>query len=139
MTRSHKFNDKVHAQPEGTAVTQEHLPRFFAKHGYPDADPKKTKKNGGGKGNWGQSGDEVVDEQFNFTNARRRSNSSGVSGGLKDLKTKFEVNEPEPVFEESVHGPEVPEDETREPHLTKTETASSTGSDNSGSDMDHKD
>jgi len=133
MTRSHKFNDKVHAaQPEGTpAVTQEHLPRFFAKHGHADTDPKKTKKNGGGKGNWGHSGDEVVDEQFNFTNARRRSNSSGFSAGLKDLKTKFEINEPEPVFEESEHGPELPEDEMT--------ASSTTGSDNSGSDMEHKD
>lgn len=36
-------------------------------------------------------------------NARRRSNSSvqGISG----FKTKFETIEPEPVFEEDLHGP----------------------------------
>lgn len=50
-------------------------------------------------------GDEVVDEGFRFANARRRSNSSSVSHHMGDFKTKFDVNEPEPVFEESVHGP----------------------------------
>jgi hypothetical protein len=53
----------------------------------------------------GGFGEEVKDEGFTFTNARRRSNSSSISHHLADFKTKFEVNEPEPVFEESVHGP----------------------------------
>ena len=53
----------------------------------------------------GNVGDEVVDQDFNFTNARRRSNSSSV-GSLDTFKTKFEVNEPEPVFEETTMGPE---------------------------------
>jgi len=53
VTRSHKFNDKDHAGlADGTVAPQEYLPRFFAKHGHVDVDPKKTKKNGGGKGNW---------------------------------------------------------------------------------------
>lgn len=65
----------------------------------------------------------MVDQNFNFTKARRRSNSSGYSNGLKDFKTKFEFNEPEPVFEESLHGPEATDDE-----LTKTDTASTGGS-----------
>lgn len=30
----------------------QHLPRYFAKTGHVDADPKKTKKNGAGKGGW---------------------------------------------------------------------------------------
>tara|TARA_R110002060_G_scaffold51652_2_gene62694 strand:- start:2594 stop:2818 length:225 start_codon:yes stop_codon:yes gene_type:complete len=30
----------------------QHLPRYFAKSGHVDADPKKTKKNGAGKGGW---------------------------------------------------------------------------------------
>jgi hypothetical protein len=59
----------------------------------------------------GNVGDEVVDEGFNFANARRRSNSSSISG-LENLKTKFEINEPEPVFEESMHGPEDQEEKT---------------------------
>ncbi|KFA46337.1 hypothetical protein S40293_06970 [Stachybotrys chartarum IBT 40293] len=68
-------------------------------------DPKKVKKDGCGRGNWGSFGEEVVDENFKFTNARRRSNSSSFSHHISDLKSKFEVNEPEPVFEESLHGP----------------------------------
>ena len=64
----------------------------------------------------GNTGDEVVDENFNFVNARRRSNSSSLSGSLDNFKTKFEVNEPEPVFEENMG----PEDEE-----AKTETSSS--------------
>ncbi|KAI1178017.1 hypothetical protein F4777DRAFT_539102 [Nemania sp. FL0916] len=124
MTRSHKFNDKDHAGlAEGTVLPQDNLPKFFAKHGFEGADPKKTKKNGGGKGNWGGVGDEVVDEQFNFSNARRRSNSSGYSNNLDGFKTKFEFNEPEPVFEESLHGPSEDDND-----LTKIETSSSASS-----------
>lgn len=53
MTRSHKLNDRDHAGlADGSAAPEEHLPRYFAKSGHVDADPKKTKKNGGGKGNW---------------------------------------------------------------------------------------
>lgn len=125
MTRSHKFNDKDHAAiAEGTASPQDqvHVPKFFGKHGFEGVDPKKTKKNGGGKANWGGAGEEIVDEKFNFTNERRHSNSSGYSNHLNDFKTKFEVNEPEPVFEESM-GPEG-EDDT----LAKVDTSSSSGS-----------
>ncbi|KAK0727059.1 hypothetical protein B0T26DRAFT_868436 [Lasiosphaeria miniovina] len=107
LTRSHKFNDKDHAGlADGTVLPQENVPKFFAKNGFADVDPKKTKKNGGGKGNWGNAGEEVIDEPFNFTNSRRRSNSSGFSTHPENLRTKFEFNEPEPVFEESLHGPE---------------------------------
>ena len=121
MTRSHKFGDKNHAGlADGTVLPQEHVPKFFAKNGFADADPKKTKKNGGGKGNWGSTGDEVNDESFNLVNARRRSNSSNVSS-LDNFKTKFEFNEPEPVFEETMHGPE----SDHEDELVKTETSSS--------------
>jgi hypothetical protein len=53
VTRSHKYNDRDHAGlADGTASNEEHLPRYFAKHGHVDADPKKVKKEGGGKGNW---------------------------------------------------------------------------------------
>ncbi|KAI1809850.1 hypothetical protein GGS20DRAFT_570157 [Poronia punctata] len=68
-------------------------------------------------------GEEVVDENFNFSNARRRSNSSGYSNHLKDFKTKFEFNEPEPVFEETLHGPSEGENV-----LIKMETSSSESS-----------
>lgn len=65
-----------------------------------------------------------MDENFNFANARRRSNSSSYTSGLRDFKTKFDVNEQEPVFEESLHGPEAEDDDM----LTKTDTSSSNGS-----------
>ncbi|KAM6528325.1 hypothetical protein FALCPG4_009312 [Fusarium falciforme] len=122
MTRSHKANDRDHkGLAEGTALPTEHLPRFFAKHGYADVDPKKVKKDGSGRGNWGTVNDDIADEDFTFTNARRRSNSSSFSHHVSDLKTKFEVNEPEPVFEESVHGPEEEDHED----LTKTDSSES--------------
>jgi hypothetical protein len=51
--KSHKFNDRDHAGlADGTAAPSEHLPRYFAKSGHVDVDPKKTKKNGAGKGGW---------------------------------------------------------------------------------------
>lgn len=70
----------------------------------------------------GNAGDEVIDEGFNFANARRRSNSSSFTTDPASLKSKFEVNDPEPVFEESIHGP------TEDEELAKTETSSSGGS-----------
>lgn len=139
MTRSHKANDRDHkGLAEGTALPSEHLPRFFAKSGHADVDPKKVKKDGSGRGNWcvssaldtliyptlthqrGCFGDDVVDENFRFTNARRRSNSSSFSH-MTEFKTKFEVNEPEPVFEESIHGPS----EDEEVELVKTDSSES--------------
>ncbi|KAK3351948.1 hypothetical protein B0H65DRAFT_440769 [Neurospora tetraspora] len=130
MTRSHKFNDKAHVagalSEDGTFVPVEHVPKYFGKHGFADADPKKIKKNGGGKSNWGNAGDEVIDDpEFSFVNARRHSNASAISNNLEHFKTKFEVNEPEPVFEEGVHG--APEEE-EEVTLQKTDTSSSGGS-----------
>ena len=53
----------------------------------------------------GSISDDVVDQDFKFTNARRRSNSSTASHHITDFKTKFEVVEHDPVFEETVHGP----------------------------------
>lgn len=104
MTRSHKANDRDHKGiAEGTAVPVVHLPRFFAKNGHADVDPKKIKKDGGGKGNWGREGDEVQDYAYNPTNPRRRSNSS--THVPRDVKTKFETLDHEPVFEEELHGP----------------------------------
>jgi len=125
MTRSHKLNDRDHAGiADGTAAPEEHLPRYFAKSGHVDADPKKTKKDGGGKGNWGRSGDEMQDYGYTFTNARRRSNSS--TQGLTDFKTKFEAVEPDPVFEEEVHGPVEEEEDANDTALKVKSIDSST-------------
>jgi len=98
MTRSHKFNDRDHSGEGDNDAPL--LPKYFGKNGFVDTDPKKTKKDGGGKGNWGHPGDEIEDYDVNLTKARRRSNSSTLSRGAKDFKTKFEVVEPEPVFED---------------------------------------
>lgn len=64
---------------------------------------------------------------FNFTKPRRRSNSSGGLHGVNDFKTKFEVNEPEPVFEESIHGTPVADEAEAEVEgdLAKTDSSSS--------------
>ncbi|KAK4147991.1 uncharacterized protein C8A04DRAFT_23782 [Dichotomopilus funicola] len=120
MTRSHKFNDKDHAGlADGTVLPQESVPKFFGKHGFADADPKKAKKNGAGRAGWGNAGAEVVDENFNFHNARRRSNSSSISTNLENFKTKFEVNEPEPVFEENMG----PQDEEAKPESQASDSS----------------
>lgn len=70
--------------------------------------------------NRGNPGDEVIDDQFNMSHPRRGSNSAGHAN-IADFKSKFEMNDVEPVFEETLHGPE-PEVE-----LTKVETASTSG------------
>jgi len=103
MTRTNKANDPPHNNPEVAATMQENaLPRFYGKNASIDTAPGKTKKDGGGKGNWGQPGDEIEDmHEYNITKPRRRSNSQ--SNPL-DLKTKFEINEADPVFEEELHG-----------------------------------
>jgi hypothetical protein len=53
VTRTEKHNDRNHSGlADGTASPEDHLPRYFAKSGHVDMDPKKVKKEGGGKGNW---------------------------------------------------------------------------------------
>jgi len=106
MTRSHKYNDRYNG--EATSPDTEYfLPKYFGKAGFDGVDPKKTKKDGGGKGNWGHAGDEVEDVKgVHMTNARRRSNSITQAQMTKDFKTKFETVEAEPVFEESMAEPD---------------------------------
>ena len=67
----------------------------------------------------------MVDGGYNFTNARRRSNSSSTAhNDINHFKTKFDVNEPEPVFEEDLHGA-LPDDEEG---LVKTDSSVSENS-----------
>ncbi|KAJ5081412.1 hypothetical protein NUU61_009676 [Penicillium alfredii] len=120
VTRSHKLNDRDHAI-EDLSGAQDHLPRYFAKSGPTDADPRKTKKDGGGKGNWGRSGDEMQDYGYKFTNTRRRSNSS--TQGLADFRTKFEIDDHEPVSEEQLHG--LADVTVNEGTITKVDSTSS--------------
>ena len=53
----------------------------------------------------GKDGDELEDYAYNPTKPRRRSNSFSAAPGHNVIKTKFEHIEPEPVFEEELHGP----------------------------------
>lgn len=50
VTRSYKLNSRDHVTDAMTA--NESLPRLFGKSGPTDSDPRKTKKDGAGKGNW---------------------------------------------------------------------------------------
>ncbi|KAL5594446.1 hypothetical protein BROUX41_001379 [Berkeleyomyces rouxiae] len=98
------------------------MPKYYGKAGYTSTDPKTTKKNGNGKANWGEVGDDLLDDEFNFTHSRRRSNSSSFSNTVRSFKTKFDVNEPEPVFEEDMHGPAIEDEDS---HLSKTDAEES--------------
>lgn len=71
----------------------------------------------------GVDGEEVQDEGFNVANARRRSNSSSYTAGLKDFKTKFETVEQDPVFEEDIHGPAEDEESLNEARRVNTESS----------------
>lgn len=67
-----------------------------------------------------------------MANPRRRTNSSSHATDALTFKTKFETVEPEPVFEEELHGAPNPEhvvtqDEETSADLEKTSTGS-TGS-----------
>ena len=79
----------------------------------------------------GTPGDESQDYGYNFTNARRRSNSSSQSHHIHDFKTKFEAVETDPVFEEEFHGPGV--DEEDDGQMSNIEKGESTDSVSSAS------
>jgi hypothetical protein len=84
----------------------------------------------------GREGDEIEDYAYNLTNPRRRSNSSTHAAGLKDFKTKFEVVEQEPVFEESLHGASAIISEDLE-HVSTSDSANDLASVD-GEDAAHK-
>lgn len=77
----------------------------------------------------------MQDYGYNFTNARRRSNSS--TQGLTDFKTKFETVEPDPVFEEELHGPALEEKDVDDVPL-KVKTAESSASGGSEEESEAK-
>ena len=59
-----------------------------------------------------------------MTNPRRRSNSSthhGPAGGM--FTTKFETHDPEPVFEEELHGPEAEDEAEGVGHTLEKESS----------------
>ena len=66
-------------------------------------------------------------DEYTFANARRRSNSN--TQGLDDFKTKFEMREAEPVFEEDLHGPiEGDKGQEESDVLQKTDSTDTSGS-----------
>jgi hypothetical protein len=76
----------------------------------------------------GNAGSEVQDQDFHLYHARRHSNGKILD--LSVFATKFDQNEPEPVFDETLHGPAKEEDEEVEAEpdsagaeLTRTETS----------------
>jgi hypothetical protein len=71
----------------------------------------------------GRDGDEMQDYGYTFTNTRRRSNSS--TQGLSDFKTKFETVEPDPVFEEELHGPSLEAEDVND--TTRSNKSSTSG------------
>ncbi|KAF2159786.1 hypothetical protein M409DRAFT_60553 [Zasmidium cellare ATCC 36951] len=106
MTRTHKATDRDHVGlANGTAAPEEHLPRYFGKSGHEGVSPTATKKQGGGKGNWGQAGmSELEDYSYNPMKPKRRSNSTSQAAVFK---TKFESLDPEVVeYDEDLHGPD---------------------------------
>ncbi|KAI7550972.1 hypothetical protein KC317_g14119 [Hortaea werneckii] len=126
LTRTHKGNDRDHVGlANGTAVPEEHLPRYFGKAGFAGTNPAETKKKGSGKGNWGQAGiSELEDYDYNSLKPRRRSNSMSLAAGHSALKTKFEaVDEDAIEFDEALHGPR--DEDLVDNHLEKMSTASS--------------
>jgi len=67
--------------------------KWFTHHGYSDSDPTKTKKEGAGKNNWGQPGDECKEEFTRFNKSERRnSNHLENEERLKALNDKLENN-----------------------------------------------
>ncbi|KAL1296842.1 hypothetical protein AAFC00_004465 [Neodothiora populina] len=127
MTRSHKMNDRDHVGlANGTASPEEHLPRYFAKSGREGDDPKSAKKMGFGRGNWGREMDELEDYTYNSTKPSRRSNSFGHNANA--MRTKFEVAEEAPVFEEAIHGASAPDYQSNLEGMEKLEKQSTSSS-----------
>lgn len=93
MTRTNRY----HSRTEEAG-----LPKYFAKSGFVNTDPRKVKKDGHGRGNWGREGDEIEDleqsGEFTFHHTRRRSNSMSATHPDMMPQNKFEMDED--VFEE---------------------------------------
>lgn len=71
-------------------------PKWFTHNGHYNCDPTKVRKNGAGKNNWGQPGNELMDdddfESFTFfkqENKRRNSNHNVNESNLKSLNDEM--------------------------------------------------
>lgn len=86
MSKTHKWT--IH-EAKGQA-------RWFTHKGPTNMNPKKVKKMGAGKNNWGQPGDELDDlnEDFNFfgRSERRNSNHQLNEANMRILNDKLETD-----------------------------------------------
>jgi hypothetical protein len=75
----------------------------------------------------------MEDLPINMNNARRRSNSSSQTHGSQAFKTKFELVEAEPVFED------MPQEEANdeEQHIRLEQQSSSSSSEGQSVEEDH--
>ncbi|KAI3403757.1 STF2 [Candida oxycetoniae] len=63
-------------------------PKWFTHNGYSNTNPTKVKKNGAGKNNWGQPGDELNKEDYHMFKSgegRRNSNHDMNEDKLNEL------------------------------------------------------
>lgn len=87
MTRTHKWGVHEHA-PEL---------RFFTHNGHLHTDPNRVRKNGCGRHNWGQPGDEIADEagfdeQAFFGRSNRRNlNHETNETNMKELSVECDA------------------------------------------------
>jgi hypothetical protein len=84
MTRTHKWT--IH---ESRAD-----PHYFTHNGFLNNSPNSTKKNGAGKGNWGQYGDELIDladsNDINYKGLNRGLNAQVQEVKFKEIQ-KYEI------------------------------------------------
>ena len=84
MTRTNKWT--VHEK-------RPQEPKWFTHNGHSDTDPTKVKKNGAGKNNWGQPGDELDDNEvrnYQKSSGRRNSNHEMNQERLNNLNDKLD-------------------------------------------------
>lgn len=64
-------------------------PRFFTHNGHFNTDPNKVNKNGSGKFNWGQPGDELLDEKDVVYAANKSRRNSNHAANEQMMEQKF--------------------------------------------------
>ncbi|EDK43010.1 ATPase stabilizing factor 15 kDa protein [Lodderomyces elongisporus] len=70
-------------------------PRWFTHNGHFDTDPTSMKKNGAGRNNWGQPGDEMDKSEikmFNKSSGRRNSNHDVNQDRMNQLSASIDAS-----------------------------------------------
>ena len=70
-------------------------PKWFTHNGHFNTDPTKVRKNGAGRNNWGQVGDELIDDDemniyYKNSNTRRNSNHNVNESHLQQLNQRLD-------------------------------------------------